>query len=267
MRLKDKVAIITGGNDGIGKATALLFSSEGARVVIAARREKEGRETVEEIGRKKGEAIFVKTDTSVEADDIQMVETAIKKFGKLDILVNCAAAQIGGSVLDAKPEDYDRVFSVNVKGYGLCAKAAIPYLLKSGKGAIVNVASLNGIIGTPNRSIYNASKAAVIELSKSMAMDFPTIRVNSVMPGFTKSAAMMNGLSATGIPPEECALLISRGSILKRMAEPIEIAYGILFLSSDEASYITASSLLIDGGIAGGIDAGKALLEDPRFKG
>jgi len=266
MRLKNKVAIITGGNDGIGKATAMLFASEGAKLVIAARREKEGKKVVEAIRKKNGEAIFVKTDTSIEADTINMVKTAVKKFGKLDILVNCAAAQLGGTVLDAKPEDYDRIFSVNVKGYGMCAKAAIPYLLKSGKGAIVNVASLNGVVGTKSRTLYNASKAAVIEMSKSMAIDFPTIRVNSIIPGFTASEAMMKGLSATGIATEECGRLISSDSILKRMAKPIEIAYGILFLASDESSYMTAASLLMDGGIAGAIYTDRGLSEDPRLK-
>ncbi len=266
MRLKNKVAIITGGNDGIGKATALLFAEEGAKVAIAARREKEGNAVVKAIKGKGGEAIFIKTDTTIEADTINMVETAVKTFGKLDILVNCAAAQLGGTVLDAKPEDYDWIFSVNVKGYGMCAKAAIPYLLKSGKGAIVNVASLNGVVGTKSRTLYNASKAAVIEMSKSIAIDFPTIRVNSIMPGFTASETMMKGLSVTGIPPEECGELITNGSILKRMADPKEIAYGILFLASDESSYMTAASLLMDGGIAGAIYTDRGLSEDPRLK-
>jgi NAD(P)-dependent dehydrogenase (short-subunit alcohol dehydrogenase family) len=140
-------------------------------------------------------------------------------------------------------------------------------MLKNGKGSIVNIASLNGLVGTSSRSIYNASKAAVIELSKSMAIDFPKIRVNAVAPGFTATEAMMKGLSSTGIPAEECARLISKNSIMHRMADPSEIANGILFLASDEASYVTAATLVIDGGIAGAIDADKDLVRDPRFKG
>ena len=210
MDLKGKVVLLTGANDGIGRAAALRFAREGAKVAVTGRRETEGQMVANELAQISGNpdnALFVRGDVSDKADTIRMVEQTVARFGRLDILVNCAAAQAGGTVLDAEPEDYDRLFSINVMGYGLCAKAAIPHLRRSRDSAIVNIASLNGNIGTPGRTLYNATKAAVIEMTKSMAIDFPDIRINCVSPGFTRSAAMMAGLSMTGLDPEECAAL------------------------------------------------------------
>jgi len=168
-------------------------------------------------------------------------------------------------VLTAKPEDYDRLFSVNVKGYGMCSKAAIPHLRKSKGGNIVNVASVNGVIGMPGQSIYNATKAAIIELSKSMAIDFPELRINSVLPGFTRTPSIDDAFKSTGIEFQEGYRLLGNGVLMKRLAEPIEVARAILFLASDDASYVTGSTLLVDGGIAGVGNPAGGIIDHPNL--
>lgn len=269
MNFSEKVVLLTGANDGIGRAAALRFVREGAKVAVTGRRENQGRIVVEELIQICGNpdyVLFIQGDISDPQDTVRMVEQTVERFGGLDILINCAAAQAGGTVLDAEPEDYARIFNTNVMGYGLCAKAAIPYLLKKRGSAIVNIASLNGNVGVANRTLYNASKAAVIEMTKSMAVDFPSIRVNCVSPGFTKSDAMMAGLAMTGLEPEECAALISKGVIMQRMAMPEEIANVIVFLASDEASYITGENIMVDGGALCFGNYGAALSNDPRLQ-
>ena len=265
MRLKDRVAIITGANEGIGRATALLFAGEGAKVALAARREKEGQEAVREIREAKGTAIFVRTDVSQEKDTAALVERTVREFGRLDILINNAAAHWLGTVLTATPKDYDTLFGVNVKGYGLCAKAAIPHLRKAGKGCIVNVASVNAFIGMPGQSLYNATKAAIVSLTKSMAIDFPELRVNCVAPGFTDTPTIWDTFKAFGFPMEEGYRLLGDGVLLKRLAQPVEIARAILFMASDEASYATGSTLLVDGGIASVGNPAAGIVNDPRL--
>jgi len=249
LRLEDKVAAITGSGRGIGRATAILFAREGAKVAVACRTEAEGNSTVEEIANEGGEAVFVKTDVSDEADALNFIEKTVKRFGRLNILVNNAAVFCGGTVLEATAELYDMVFSVNVKGMGLCAKSAIPHLRRSGNGAIVNVSSMNGVIGTPSQAVYNASKAAIIALTKSMAIDFPDLRINVVLPGLTRTKALDDAIAQVGVTLEEGYEVLKRTPLVGRVAEPMEIAHGILFMASDEASYATGSSLLLDGGI------------------
>jgi NAD(P)-dependent dehydrogenase (short-subunit alcohol dehydrogenase family) len=252
MKLLGKVALITGGNDGIGMATARRFVREGAKVVLMARREGKGEEVVKNLIAISGDtdcALFVKGDVTVEEDSINAVEKAIEKYGHLDILINCAALQGTNTVLDAKPEDYDRFFDTNIMGYGLSAKAAIPYLLKSKGSAIVNVASLVGILGTSNRMLYDMSKAAVIHMTKCMACDFPTIRINAVSPGFTLSDGEKARISTSNMEPSAIMSRLSSVPIMKRIAEPEEQANVILFLASDEASYIMGQNIVVDGGI------------------
>jgi meso-butanediol dehydrogenase / (S,S)-butanediol dehydrogenase / diacetyl reductase len=252
MKLEGKVAWIPGGNDGIGMATAHRFVREGARVVLMARREEKGAEVVKALVAISGDAdcaIFVKGDVTVEKDCINAVEKAVGKYGHLDILINCAAAQGTSNALDAKPEDYDHFFDTNIMGYGLCAKAAIPYLLKSKGSAIVNVASLVGILGTSNRMLYDVSKAAIIHMTKCMACDFPAIRINAVSPGFTLSDREKAVFSADSQNPSSIAARLSAVSLMNRIAKPEEQANVILFLASDEASYITGVNIVVDGGI------------------
>lgn len=267
MDMIGRVVLLTGATDGIGRAAARRFLREGAAVVITGRREEKGREAETELVASCGDpsrVLFVRGDVSVEADAVRFVEETVARFGRLDVLVNCAALQAGGTVLDAGPDDYARLFGVNVMGYGLCAKAAIPHLLRAPGAAIVNVASLNGNVGTGSRTLYNATKAAVVEMTQSMAIDFPTIRVNCVSPGFTASDAMMEGLSHTGLAPDEAGALISRGVVMKRMGTVDEIANVIHFLASDEASYMTGSNVLVDGGALCWGNYGAALEEALR---
>lgn len=245
-----RTALLTGANDGIGKAAAGKLASAEYHVMIFARREENCRKTAEELNAAYGDgtaAFYAGDVTSPEALQ-EAVRSTVSLFGSLDVLINCAALQGAGTVLDVGPEDYDNMFRTNVMGYGLAAKAAIPELLKTPSPAIVNVASLNGCIGTAGRTLYNCTKAAIIELTKSMACDFPTIRINCVSPGFTASESMMWGLEHSGFDAETCARLISAGTLMKRMAQPSEIANVIAFLASEEASYITGHNLVADGG-------------------
>ncbi len=251
MDMQGRAVLLTGADDGIGFAAARRFAREGASVAVTGRRAEKVRSAAEALSAlcaAPARALGVAGDVSVPADVERMVAEAVAAFGRLDVLVNCAALQAGGTVLDATPEDWTRMFAVNVMGYGLCAKAALPHLLRSPMAAVVNVASLNGNVGTASRTVYNASKAAVIEMTMSMACDFPTVRVNCVSPGFTASDAMMHGMGMTGLPAEEAARLLSAGVMMKRFAAPDEIASVIHFLASDEASYMTGSNVLVDGG-------------------
>ncbi len=268
MQLNGQIALLTGATDGIGKATALRFVQEGAQVAITGRSQDKGDRAIKLLAAsgRPDSAVYIRADISSETDCRKAVDEVIRHYGRLDILVNCAAAQAAGTVLDASPADYKRIFETNIMGYGLSAKAAIPWLQKSEHPAIVNIASLNGNIGTNNRTLYNMSKAAVIEMTRSMAIDFPNIRVNCVSPGFTRSEAMIKGLSSTGVDPDECARLITQGVVMKRMAMPDEIASAILFLASKDASYITGENLMVDGGALCWGNYAAALENDPRFK-
>ncbi|MCC8149974.1 MAG: SDR family oxidoreductase [Lachnospiraceae bacterium] len=245
------MALVIGASEGIGRATAEKFVRNGMNVVVFSRRKEVCSAVAMELQQGSGRkecAISVAGSIDSEEDLQMAVKETIKTYGRLDVLVNVAAAQGAGTVMDAMPEDYEKMFRVNLMGYGLSAKAAIPELLKSEHPAIVNIASLNGCIGVPNRLIYNCTKAAVIEMTQCIACDFPSIRTNCISPGFTASESMMTGLSVTGIAPEQCEKLISSGTLMKRMAKPEEIANIVAFLASDEASYITGQNIIADGG-------------------
>lgn len=245
-----RVAFITGANDGIGKATAKKLAQNGYHVVIFARREDACIKVVNEINEICGEdtAAYYAGDVTIPDDLKKGVELAVSKYGGLNVLVCCAAAQGAGTVLDVEPEDYEKMFKTNVMGYGMAAKMAIPELLKAESPAIVNIASLNGNIGVAGRTLYNCTKAAVIEMTQSMACDFPAIRINCVSPGFTASESMIWGLQHSGFDADTCAKLISAGTLMKRMADPSEIAAAVAFLASEEASFITGHNLVADGG-------------------
>jgi len=251
MKLSGRVALLVGATDGIGRAAAHRFAREGASVAISGRREAEGQQVVAEINEINGRtdrALFVKGDVTIESDMVRVVNETVAKFGGLDILINCAAKQGAGTILEATTEDYIAFLHTNVMGMGLSAKAAIPHLLKSKHAAMVNLGSLVGHIGVPGRTLYCVSKAAVVELTKCLACDFPSIRINCISPGFTSSRYMLAGLSRSGLPPEETARLLCSGVLMERMATPDEVANVILFLASEEASYITGENIMVDGG-------------------
>src|SRR5438105_2713618 len=248
-RLDGKVAVVTGGGSGIGEATAKRFAAEGARVVVLDRDAEGGERVTREIGAAGGEAAFLRAEVSIEAEALALAPFAVERFGALHILVNNAGARVYGPVTEATEESWDLILAVNVKALGLCARAAIPEMAKAGGGAIVNVSSANAIKGRSGMAQYDASKAAVLGLTRSLAHDHAAqgIRVNAVCPGPTITQFHLKRAAARSVTEAEIRAT-SKPTLLKRQAEPHEIAAAILFLASDEASYITGATLMVDGG-------------------
>jgi NAD(P)-dependent dehydrogenase (short-subunit alcohol dehydrogenase family) len=250
MRLADKVAIITGAGSGIGRATAILFAQEGAKVVVVDYVPEGGQETVEMIKRNGGEAIFVETDVSKAAAVEKMVQTTIDTYGKIDILFNNAAVTIPASVVDATEEVWDKTMEVDLKGVFLPSKYAIPHMIKGGGGSVVNTASMCGLVASTNQAPYSAAQGGVIALTRQMAIDYAThnIRVNSICPSEVRTPMFLGFINLAPDPEKKMQELIARIP-LGRVAEPEEIARAALFLASDESSYITGVTLPVDGGL------------------
>ncbi len=249
MRLNGKVAIITGAASGIGKATAILFAEHGAKIVVADINEDGGKETVADIQDEGNDAIFVKTDVTVKSDTEQMVEQTIASYGKLDILLNSAGIAMRLPVAELSEEDWHRCLDVNLTGVFLSSKAAIPAMQNNGCGSIINMSSIYGIVGADVRAAYVASKGAVTNLTRGMALDYASdnIRVNCICPGFVETP-LVAGVVKT---PEEYQKLADKHP-LRRLAKPEEIAYGALYLASEESSFVTGIALPIDGGYTAG---------------
>jgi len=250
-RVKGKVVIVTGGANGIGEATAKLMAEEGAKVAIVDIDDKNGNRVVNEIKAAGGMADFWHMDVSHANEVEKVIGEIYKKYGQVNILVNNAGVGGGRSAPHKTSEaELDRVFNINLKGPFFCTKYAVPYMSKSGGGSIVNVASVYGIIGgdTP---VYDASKGALRAMSKSDAICLRKhhIRVNSIHPGNVWTPLFEQIEKSLGGNPAESDILGSVRVPAGRMARPKEIAWGILFLASDEASYVTGSELLIDGGM------------------
>lgn len=250
-RLKNKVAVITGGGAGIGRATCELFAEEGAIVVVAERDEANGREVAQAIIGRGGKALFVRTDTASEASIQAMAAAAEKAFGRIDILVNNAAVFVLKGI-DASVEEWREILDVNVVGPALCAKHCVPIMRRGGGGSIVNLASISSVIAQPQMVTYNTTKAAIANMTKCMAMDLADdhIRVNAVGPGAVWTQIVQRITSEAGMDRAAAEADPEWGGahLLKRIADPREIAYPILFLASDEASFITGSLLMVDGG-------------------
>ena len=247
MRLEGKVALISGGARGMGAAEAKLFAQEGARVIIGDILEDEGRRTEAEINEAGGECVFVRLDVTQEAQWQGVVAEAVQRFGKLDILVNNAGVVARGTLEDTTLEEWDRVMDVNAKGVFLGTKAAIPEMRKSGGGSIINISSISGMVGQDYiQPVYNASKGAVRIFTKSAAIQYAKegIRVNSVHPGPIDTDMAGDRLTDAMLQREA-----EQRVPLGRTARPEEVAYGVLFLASDESSFMTGSELVIDGGI------------------
>jgi len=249
MRLAGRAAIITGGAAGIGRATAELFAEEGARVVVADLDEKSGDETVSVIEGKGGEAIFVATDVSREDDAQRLCEQALRVFGRVDILVNNAATFVLKG-LEASIEDWRRSLDVNVVGTALVSRFAVEAMKRSGGGAIVNLGSISSFIAQPQFVTYSATKAALVQMTRNMALDLAPfgIRVNCVCPGTILTRASQDHMERVGMTLEEFVAEEGPKHLLGRVGKPREVAYAILFLASDEASFITGTHLMVDGG-------------------
>jgi len=246
MRLENKVALISGGARGMGAAEARMFAQEGAKVVIGDVLEAEGRQVEAEINEVGGECVFVHLDVTQEAEWQKAVGTAVDRFGKLDILVNNAGIALRGVLEDTSSEDWDRVMNVNAKGVFLGTKAAIPEMRKAGGGSIVNISSMSGMVGQSYiQPVYNASKGAVRIFTKSAAIQYAKegVRVNSVHPG-----PIDTPMAGERLTNAELQRQADERSPMGRTAHPDEVAYGVLFLASDEASFMTGSELVIDGG-------------------
>ena len=246
MRLANKVALISGGARGMGASEARLFAREGARVVIGDILEAEGRAVEADIRAKGGEALFVRLDVTDEADWERSVARTIERFGKLDILVNNAGVSALGRIEDTTAKDWDHVMDVNAKGVFLGTRAVIPAMRQAGGGSIVNISSQLGLVGTDNSSPqYQASKGAVRLLTKATAIQYARegIRANSVHPGPIVTAMTERRRA----DPELYQRMLSRIP-LGRFGEADEVAYGVLYLASDESAFVTGSELVIDGG-------------------
>jgi NAD(P)-dependent dehydrogenase (short-subunit alcohol dehydrogenase family) len=250
-QLDGKVAVVTGGGSGIGEATAKRFAAEGARAVIVDRDPEGGERVVAEIRGAGGEAAFLKAEVSIEAEALALAPFTVERFGALHILVNNAGARVYGPVTEATEESWDHILAVNVKALGLCAKAAIPEMAKAGGGAIVSVSSANAIQGRAGMAQYDAAKAAVLGLTRSLAYDHAAqgIRANAVCPGPTITQFHIKNAARRGVSEAELREQ-GKAGLLKRWAESREIAAAILFLASDEASYITGATLMVDGGLS-----------------
>ena len=239
-----KVVLITGGNAGIGRATAIEFAKQGAKVVITGRREKEGHEVIAEIKALGGEAIFAKTDVSREKDVKAMIAQTLETFGRLDYAFNNAGIEETFTPLSNQTEEaYDQIMDINVKGVWLSLKHEIPAMLKTGGGAIVNSSSIAGLVGFAMAPVYVASKHAVIGLTKAVAVEYAkqNVRVNAVAPGIIETRMFLE------VTPEIKQLLESTTPI-GRVGKPEEIAGTVIWLCSDSASFVTGQTLAIDGG-------------------
>ena len=258
-RVKGKVAIITGAAGGLGKAQALLLAREGAKVVLTDILETEPKATVEEIRRAGGEAIFVRHDVTSEQDWAEVIKQTLTSFGRLDVLVNNAGILISKAIADMSLEDWRRVTSVNLDGVFLGTKHAIGAMKKSGGGSIVNMSSVAGLVGMAgDSSAYAASKGGVRLFTKSSALQCSTlghdykVRVNSVHPGFILTSMLENIIRKTaentGCTYEESRKVREDATMIGRLGTPEDIAYAVLYLASDESSYVTGAELVVDGG-------------------
>ena len=250
MVLENKVAIVTGAGSGIGRAVAERFAREGASVTIADIDETAGTNAANTINAQGGRAVFHRTDTSDPASARDAVVATVSRFGTVHILVNNAAAFVFGKVEDVTPADWQRVFGVNVIGYANMVRECLGEFRKNGGGSIVNVASISAFIAQPAFVPYNTSKAAVAQLTRCLAMDLAAdnIRVNGVCPGAIHTSATDNYIASQGLDPEQACADLGRDALLKRLGKPEEIAAGVLFLASDESSFMTGANIVMDGG-------------------
>lgn len=246
MRVKDRVAVITGAAAGIGEAVARLLVKEGARVVVADRNGELAEEVASSLG---AAAVSVRADVSKSQDVSAMIDLAVSRFGRIDILVNNAGFGIRGNVVATEEADWDALMSVNLKGVYLCSKYAIPVMAAHGGGSIVNTASNLASVGLPDRAAYVASKGGVAALTRAMAIDHAAerIRVNCVAPGPTRST-YFDRMIATHEDPDGFVASLAARSPMNRMGMPAEIANVILWLASDEASFVTGAMYTVDGG-------------------
>jgi cyclopentanol dehydrogenase len=249
-RLASKVAIVTGGASGMGAATSRLFAAEGASVVVADIQVDPGRQVVQSITAAGGTAEFLRADMGRHAEIKAMVDFAVERFGRLDILVNNAAVESGKTEVDTSEEEWDHIMNINVKGVFLATKYAVPIMKRNGGGSIINISSAYGIVGSPGFAAYHASKGAVRLLTKSTAVTHARdgIRANSIHPGAIDTPLLRQALNAC-IDPREMETRVKDSTPIGRLGLPEEVANGCLYLASDESRFVIGAELSIDGGM------------------
>ena len=248
MLLENKVALITGSASGIGRATAELFSRQGARVVVADINETGAAETVENIRKASGEAFFVKTDVGEMASVKAMVKVALDRYNRLDIVHSNAAAYVLGNATETSEEDWDRTLDVCLKATWMIARVALPHMLANGGGTFVITGSVHSIRGYPLHAAYQASKGGLLALTRSLAADYaPSIRVNAILPGAVETG-LWSGFS------ESDRVKVAKMCPLRRNGQPEDVAQAALFLASDMSDYMTGTYLVVDGGLTSTID-------------
>jgi meso-butanediol dehydrogenase/(S,S)-butanediol dehydrogenase/diacetyl reductase len=248
MRLKGKVALVTGAASGIGQAIAKLMAQEGAQVAIADINDQGGQETVAEIGE---EAAFYKhTDVGSNTEVQSLVEATVARFGAIDILVNNAAIVLFKRLIDTEPDEWDKVIATNLRSVYLCSRYTIPHMMRRGHGAIVNISSARALATTPLVSSYDASKGAIVSLTRSLALEYANhgIRVNCVLPGAIDTPVFRANLRADGREEEQYRATVDHIP-LGRVGLPVDIAQAVVFLTCEESSYMTGASFLVDGGL------------------
>jgi len=248
-RFEGRVALITGGAAGIGRAICLQLAREGAAVAVTDRAEEAGRETLDLIEKSGGVGICVRMDVAEEAEVVSAIEQVLRRFGRIDALFNNAGIELSRTLHDTTTEAWDRVLGVNLKGMFLVSRQVLPVMMRQGRGAVVNTSSISGLLGWPGSAAYCASKGGVIALTRQMAVDYAPhgIRVNCICPGSTLTP-MIERLFGVEKDPEASRRSIEAMHPLGRLARPEEIAEAALFLASEEASFITGAALPVDGG-------------------
>jgi NAD(P)-dependent dehydrogenase (short-subunit alcohol dehydrogenase family) len=250
MRLRERVAIVTGAGQGIGRAIALRFAREGARVVVANRTPATGEETVRLIRAAGGEATFIRTDVTLEEGAQEMIQRTVALFGGLDVLCNNAGVGLVRPLTESTLSEWHHVLDTNLTGVFLCSKYAIPVMAERSGGSIINLASVASYVAFPGDAAYCASKGGLLMLTKQMALDYARlkIRVNCICPGFIVTPELDHYL-AQQPDPKAARAEVERLHPLGRLGEPDEIAHAAVFLASDESSFVTGSPLIVDGGL------------------
>ena len=257
MRLKDKIALITGSGSGIGRSSALLFAREGATVVVNDLSVENGEKTVEDIRREGGNAWFIRADVTEPQEVQAMVDEIIRKHGRLDILFNNAGISGVGALHEVEPDAWDRVVRVNIRGVYLPCKYAIPHMMERRSGTIINMSSALAEIGLARRASYAATKGAVLALTKSMQVDYApyNIRVNALLPGTILTPFVEDYLRRSYDDPEAAYESLKKRQLSGDLGRPEDVAHAALFLASDESKFMMGSPLYIDGGVTFGKNA------------
>jgi NAD(P)-dependent dehydrogenase (short-subunit alcohol dehydrogenase family) len=247
-RLSDKVALITGAASGMGRASALLFAREGAKVVAADIANPEN--TSEEIRNAGGQSFSVKVNVTKVSEVSDMIEMTVERFGRLDVMFCCAGRVSFGNVVTLTEEEWDNVMDTNLKSMFLCAKFAIPKMVQHGGGSIINMASVSGLVGGVDEAAYDASKAGIILLTKATALDFGPqgVRVNCICPASTDTPFLRNYADLTPDPDKFLSETAKMNAALRRLIKPEEVAQMALYLASDESSAVTGTAMVIDAG-------------------